>query len=124
MANPTPRADALRAMREAKFEAAQRLIKEAGKAAAATESKPAPAAKKAPIAKLAGEPAAEVPAVETHGSGPQAADLLPVDASVADVKPAKTKAPKGAPKGKPAKAEVAKNVAKKTATKKGSGKKA
>jgi len=119
MANPTPRADALRAMREAKFEAAQRLIKEAGKAAAATESRPAPAAKEALVAKLAGEPAAEVPAVETHGSGPQAADGLPAEASVAEVKPAKTKAPKG----KPAKAEAARSVAKKTATKKGSAQK-
>jgi hypothetical protein len=104
MANPTPRADALRAMREAKFEAAQRLIKEAGKAAAPTESKPAPAAKKAPVTKLAGEPAAEV---------------LAVEAPVAEASPAKTKAPKE----KPAKAKAAKGVAKKTATKKSSAKK-
>ncbi len=83
MANPTPRADALRAMREAKPEAAQRLIKEAGKAAAPAESKPAPAAKKVAAAKPAGEPAVEVLAVETQGSGPQAADAPPVEAPIA-----------------------------------------
>ena len=119
MANPTPRADALRAMREAKFEAAQRLIKEAGKAAAPVESKPAPATKKVAAAKPAGEPAVEVLAVETQGSGPQTADVPPVEAPVAEAKPAKIKAPKG----KPAKAEAAKGAAKKTATKKSSAKK-
>ena len=97
MANPTPRADALRAMREAKFEAAQRLIKEAGKAAAPAESKPAPAAKKVAAAKPAGKPAVEVVAVETQGSGPQAAVVPPVEAPVAEAKHAKTKVPKEKP---------------------------
>ncbi|SNT09760.1 hypothetical protein SAMN05216374_2667 [Tardiphaga sp. OK246] len=119
MANPTPRADALRAMREAKFEAAQRLIKEVGKAAAPAESKPAPAVKKVAAAKPAGKPAVELLTVETQGSGPQAVELPPVEAPVAEAKPAKITAPKE----KPAKAEAAKRAAKKTATKKSSAKK-
>ena len=57
MAHPTPRADALRQMREAKFEAEQKRLKqETGKPAEAPKRKAEPAA--AATEKAAGKPAA------------------------------------------------------------------
>ena len=56
MAHPTPRADALRQMREAKFEAEQKRLKqETGKPAEAPKRKPEPAGE---TEKAAGKPAA------------------------------------------------------------------
>jgi hypothetical protein len=125
MANPTPRADALRAMREAKFEAAQRLIKEAGKSATLAESKPAPATKKMPVAKPLRDETAEGQAVGTQRTERQVADALLAETPVTEAKTAKTKAPKEKPakekqaKAKPVKEKPAKATAKKSSAKKG-----
>jgi hypothetical protein len=121
MANPTPRADALRAMREAKFEAAQRLIKEAGKAVAATADKPIAPKKAAagPVEEpIAVVPAGDEPVAAASGTPARTEVMKPKarESKVAAAKPAK-------PESQPKAAKSAKTEAK-SAARKSSGKKA
>jgi hypothetical protein len=98
MANPTPRTDALRAMREAKFEAEQRRMKqEAGKPAAASTG----AAVKPVAASDDTEPA--------MGEKAAAKAAIAKEAAVEEIVAKKATAKKTVAK-KPAKAKVAKKA--------------
>ena len=117
MANPTPRADALRAMREAKFDAAQRLIKEAGKAVAPVapaKVKTGETARTKPAAKPAENAVLDLQMAETPAARSTA------EAPLSEAKPAMTKKAKE----KASKAGTDKKVDRKTSAKKSSAKKA
>lgn len=97
MANPTPRADALRQMREAKFEAEQKRLKqETGKPAEAPKRKPEAAAEDKPAKPKAAPKAAkelEVAEIATAAGAEVTEDAPPAKAGAK-----KAAAPKAAAK--------------------------
>ena len=109
MAHPTPRADALRQMREAKFEAEQKRLKqETGKPAEAPKRKADPVVD---LEKPAAKPAAAKKAAKAAKSSDVAAETIDnavaaaPDNPVATEKAAKKAAPKKAAKKTKAVAE-------------------
>ena len=113
MANPTPRADALRQMREAKFEAEQKRLKqETAKPAEAPKRKPEPAAVDgdAKPAKAKAPPKA-AKAAGAAGT-PEVAEIATAAAAeMTEAAPAETKSSE---KAAPKKAAPKKAAAKKT----------
>lgn len=120
MANPTPRADALRQMREAKFEAEQRRLKqETSKPAEAPKRKPTAVAEDKPVKAKASPKAAQVAerAEIATTVGTEVSDAAPE--AKASVEPSVNKTAK-----KTAKPAAPKATAKQAATKKAATKKA